>query len=83
MSNRSRAQVRQSLSATRRLDVGVTVDFSQIAHSPFEIGLKFYPDVGQFLADPIKLPKITEVERKPYEPHELVAFEKAVDEFPN
>jgi hypothetical protein len=25
----------------------------QIANSFFETGLKFYPDVGQFLADPI------------------------------
>jgi integrase len=34
-------------------------------------------------AKSLKLPKITEVERKPYEPEELVAIQKAIEEFPN
>lgn len=34
-------------------------------------------------ATSLKLPKITEVERKPYDAHELQAIEKALEEFPN
>ncbi|HEX4310101.1 MAG TPA: tyrosine-type recombinase/integrase [Acidobacteriaceae bacterium] len=34
-------------------------------------------------ASSLKLPKIVEVEPKPYEPEELIAIEKAVNEFPN
>ena len=34
-------------------------------------------------ASPLKLPKITEVERKPYEPEELDAIQRAVEQFPN
>jgi hypothetical protein len=32
----------------------------QIANSLFEIGLKFYPDVGRFLADPISIWNVTQ-----------------------
>jgi hypothetical protein len=33
--------------------VGLSLSWRIIANAIFEIGFMFYPDVGQFLADPI------------------------------